>query len=738
MIFGVLLTSVTFVFLVISIVAYYLYHLKNEEQVLKLARSSFYAASGLILFQSAMLMYGILNHYFEWIYVFSYSSKDLPLHYLISVFWAGQEGTFLLWLLFGSAYGIYIIKNSKEDEPLVMSFMSLIQAFIVFILINKSPFAYVWEVNPLGFEFNRIPIDGNGLNPLLQDPWMVIHPPILFSGYSSSMIMFAFAMSALIRNKHDDWIRNAFPYTLFVSLSLGAGIILGGYWAYTTLGWGGYWGWDPVENSSLIPWLLSLALIHGMLVQRRTQGMKRLNLFLAIATFVTVLYGSFLTRSGVLTDFSVHSFGESEVAGILASFVLLFAGIGLLTFLFRVKGVKGSNVSSELFTRELFISFGILIILILTVITFVGTSWPLITSMFNEKGSSVEPAAYNAIGGPIAILMGILIALSPVLSWKRNNPEKLKNVLVHFVITIVSTVVISFFAIKEVIPLVVISAGIFIVLINGQIVYQMVSKKSFAFGGYLAHVGLGLMFVGIITSEVYDKEQRTTLPLDETVHVLGYDLQYKGKKSEENGKDKVLLTINNNESAFARFYWSEYNQGYMVAPSVKNTLFEDLYISPIQIIPPEENIHIDDVKIAKSETADFENVKIRFNDYNDNNHQAGGSEITLYADIDIMDKDGKVIESLKPGIKVKGGEREELPATFMGTERLVYIKGLSVDDNKIILSITGDHVHSGEGRELLAVEVSVKPFINVLWLGTVILLLGFSTSIYNRSRRQKL
>ena len=212
MIYGIIATSLTFILLILSIVGYYLFYLRKEENILKIARNAFYISCILILVQSIMLMYGILNHYFEWTYVFSYTSRDLPLNYLIATFWAGQEGTFLLWSVFGSLYGLFIIKKQKEDEPLVMSFMALIQAFIMLILIKQNPFSYIWDVNPHGFTEGVAPPDGRGLNPLLQNPWMVIHPPILFSGYSSSMILFSFAMAALIRKQHDTWIKSVFPF----------------------------------------------------------------------------------------------------------------------------------------------------------------------------------------------------------------------------------------------------------------------------------------------------------------------------------------------------------------------------------------------------------------------------------------------------------------------------------------------------------------------------------------------
>ena len=199
MIIGIAATSLTFIFLVISIAAYYQYYKTHEETANKIARYSFYASSGLIILQGILLMWGLLSHQYQWAYVMQYSSNSLSTFYLVSTFWAGQEGTFVLWLLFGVIYGWIVIRLRSDDEPLVMIFMNLVQAAIVIILIKKNPFEYIWNVQPNAFPVGAIIPDGNGLNPLLQDPWMIIHPPILFAGYSSTMLIFAFAMTALIK-----------------------------------------------------------------------------------------------------------------------------------------------------------------------------------------------------------------------------------------------------------------------------------------------------------------------------------------------------------------------------------------------------------------------------------------------------------------------------------------------------------------------------------------------------------
>ncbi|MDH7571604.1 MAG: cytochrome c biogenesis protein CcsA, partial [Armatimonadota bacterium] len=267
-------------------------------------RGLFALSTVAVLMSSAALLHAFVAGRYELAYVADYSSRSLPLLYRVSAFWAGQEGSFLLWALLGGAMGVVLSWKGGEWEPHLMGLFGAVQAFLLLLLVAKSPFRLASQ--PLA--------DGHGLNPLLQDPWMAIHPPLIFLGYAALAVPFVFAVAALLRREYHDWAARALPWSLFSWTTLGAGIFIGGYWAYRVLGWGGYWGWDPVENASLIPWLLNTALLHGILLQRARGSLARGNLALAILSFVMVLYGTFLTRSGVLSDFSVHSFARPGMA----------------------------------------------------------------------------------------------------------------------------------------------------------------------------------------------------------------------------------------------------------------------------------------------------------------------------------------------------------------------------------------------------------------------------------------
>jgi cytochrome c-type biogenesis protein CcmF len=314
----------------ISSICYVLLHFNESNgSARNVARLGFIGFAATITVSSMLLMHAILNHEFVYSYIIRYSSRDLPLVYLISSFWAGQEGSFLLWVLLGAWLGIILMFRARELEPQVMLIYNLNNLFLMVLLIKQSPFQMV----PLA------PSDGNGLNMLLQDPWMAIHPPIVFLGYAAYTIPFAYAISALWRRDYDVWIKPGLPWAIFAFVTLGAGIIIGGYWSYKVLGWGGYWGWDPVENASLLPWLSGMALMHGMILQKTQKKLRKTNFALAAFSFVLVIYCTFLTRSGVLANFSVHSFTDLGITGWLVLFMAVFIAVSLWLMVTRAKDI---------------------------------------------------------------------------------------------------------------------------------------------------------------------------------------------------------------------------------------------------------------------------------------------------------------------------------------------------------------------------------------------------------------
>ncbi|MDP3441454.1 MAG: cytochrome c biogenesis protein CcsA, partial [Ignavibacteria bacterium] len=384
---------------------------KGYNNTLSIARLSFHATVILIIAASAFLLHAILTHQYQYKYVYNYSGSDLQIGLLISTFWAGQEGSFMLWTLFTAIVGLILLDYTSKRgdlEPRVMMIFSLVLSFLLIMLnpLLKSPFNYIWmdqdfinlkSINPaflslpalqsfmfndpqsnssfvqMGKELyavltanniavNDFIIQGKGLNPLLQNFWMQIHPPILFVGFAMSAVPFSFAFAALLKNEYKDWVKQSLPWVLSGTMVLGVAIMLGGYWAYGVLGWGGYWGWDPVENSSLVPWIIGVASIHTLLVQKKTQDkggsgrFVKTNLILSIFTYILVLYSTFLTRSGILGDASVHSFVDPgmTVYLFLAIFLGLFTLLGVGGIVHRWKYLtENFSFEENVLSREL-------------------------------------------------------------------------------------------------------------------------------------------------------------------------------------------------------------------------------------------------------------------------------------------------------------------------------------------------------------------------------------------------
>jgi cytochrome c-type biogenesis protein CcmF len=309
------------------------------------------ATFGAVLAVVALIMYVFLARRYDIQYVYDYSSADLEFRFRVASLWAGQPGSFVIWALWGLIAAQFLIRRTRHAEPYVLSVFMLIQAALLFFMLIINPFApYTDPTTGAALA----PPDGKGLNELLHNPWMVIHPPILFVGYALLALPFAFAVAGLWRRDYDGWVQRALPWTLAGWTFLGLALLLGGYWAYETLGWGGYWGWDPVENSSLVPWLTATELIHAMLVQRTHGALRRSTFALAILTYMLVFYATFLTRSGVLSNFSVHSFAQEGLKVIMTTALGVITISGVAVLAWRWRDIPSRPLSEKLLSRELF------------------------------------------------------------------------------------------------------------------------------------------------------------------------------------------------------------------------------------------------------------------------------------------------------------------------------------------------------------------------------------------------
>ncbi|TFG97215.1 MAG: hypothetical protein E4H13_11260, partial [Calditrichales bacterium] len=499
-------------------------------------------------------------------------------------------------------------------------------------------------------------------------------------------------------------------------------------------------GWDPVENSSLIPWLTSLALLHTLLIQRKSGGLYKTNIFLALLTFLLVLWGSFLTRSGVLSDFSVHSFSESDLNSYLVAFVLLFTGMSAFAFIVRAGGIRSARVSAHLLTRESFMLLGVLALILSAIFTFFGTSAPLFTGLFAEKAASVAVEYYNLLNAPLALLFGIFIAIAPVMRWKRESGEKIREMGWYFLGSLLISTGAFFLGLDDLFPLAIFAVFVLVVLVNGHLVYQYLNKGNMGFGGYLAHVGIGCMMIGIITSSVYEKIEKTSLPLDVPKTVLGYEMTYRGFILSDDGKDAAVIRVTKGGSelyeAYPKFYWSKSNQSYMRNPDVQNLWLKDLYIAPIQVIPVEDSEPGKKVTLVVGSPVEFETMTLEFKGYEMSAHQTEADNIFVQAVIEVASPSKRFV--LKPAIQIEKDRRAVLADTLPATNRIVRIDAINVDEKALVLYIGDENEADSEKDkgpgEMLAVEVTEKPLINLLWFGTFLMIAGFTLALYNRFR----
>ena len=413
------------------------------------------AALGAVLLVVALIVYLFLMRRYDIKYVYDYSSADLELRFRIAAMWAGQPGSFVLWALWGLLAAQLLIRRTRHAEPYVLSVFMLLQAALLVFMLIRNPFVPYTDPTTGAAMF---PPDGKGLNELLHNPWMVIHPPILFTGYALLAVPFAFALAGLWRRDYDGWARQALPWTLAGWSFLGLALLLGGYWAYETLGWGGYWGWDPVENSALVPWLTATALLHALLVQRTSGGFRRASFALAILTYLLVFYATFLTRTGVLSSFSVHSFVEEGLKWIMTGFLAALAIFSLAFLVWRWRDIPSRPISEKLLSRDSFFVLMILGLLVIATVVALGTSMPVISSIPGvgqalqnvfgaafeiDRGNALNPQApvftdgrfglvgsfYAATVPPLALILLALLIIGPLLGWHDTNMRHLLRAL---------------------------------------------------------------------------------------------------------------------------------------------------------------------------------------------------------------------------------------------------------------------------------------------------------------------
>jgi cytochrome c-type biogenesis protein CcmF len=720
----------------------------------------------------------LMTHRFDVAYVYHFSARELPTPYLFATFWAGQEGSFLLWTFWTALLGCILASTAgPKFERRVMPIYGAVLGFLLLILTIKSPFVSYAPIN-LGDPIH--PLDGQGLNPLLENPWMVIHPPTLFLGFSSLAVTFSFAIAALIW--HDTgWYRRTWPWALFSFSTLGFGVMLGGYWAYETLGWGGFWGWDPVENGPLVPWLGMVAFLHALQVQRVTGGLKRTSLFFGFFPFVAALYETFLTRTGILSNFSTHSF---STLGGPANNVILYTLLGAVAISLVLLATSGRKFTSESnawenpTSKEFGYTMAIIILTVCAVITGVGMSAPLITQGFVDlhivaSQSSVQPDFYNKANFPGAILLAIGMGLGPYLAWKRTGSEQLARLQYIYPSAVGLTAIAMFVTLREgyrIHPaqLILLAASLFALLANGQLIYAALVKPKIThspirtIGGYCAHIGAALILLGIVCLVTYTRSdspilvQGHTRMLDNLPYAISYEGMTSNLKDPANDLKFVVTPAQGGSSVTALMPMavrnSEGTMKLLARPAIFHKWWGDLYIAlkdgPEELSPTP----LQKFSLAPGQSTTVAGYHINFNTFYRRpadmaliNMGLMPRRFPVTAIMQVTSPDG-VTQMLKPQYIVNqddpvanGSPEVTLPGKNPNTPWAVAFTGMDA-------SFAGDggqadfYIRDASIApvEAYTIEVSTRPGIGLVWIGTILIAAGGLFSMRRRATENRL
>ena len=572
---------------------------KRDGVLLESARNGAFVAAVAATAASLVLIVLLLTQDMAVKYVYEHVNSHLPTAYRLSAFWAGQEGSLLIWLWMVTLLSVVLIVLKQvwgePYGPYVLAVMAFTQGFLALVLVLISnPF----EALPI------VPLEGRGLNPLLQNFWMVMHPPVVFLAYAAYTVPFALAIGGLVVGRLDRrWLDTVRRWALFAWLLLGAGILMGAYWAYLELGWGGYWGWDPVENSSLIPWLTGTALLHSLMMQQRRDAFKGWNLWLAALTFLLCMFATFVTRSGIIQ--SVHAFGRSPIGYYFLAFIAVCLLI-FTTLVFHRRRMLGQTYEFRvLLSREASLLLTNLLLLGAALVVLVGTLFPALLELVQGKQASLDITFYERTVGPLVLATVALVGVCPWLAWGGKSTSRLQRVLLpSALIALVVSIVLFVTGTRQVAALlaffVCVFVGISLVMIfyrgtmdrrartgegiPGAFLRSMLVNRR-RYGAHIVHLGLVLMAIGITGSSLYQDEVQVALASGETVDAHGYTIEYREFVEQDlpdrqrfvavvdvRRGDRLLGTLRPEKS----FFWNV--EQWVTEVAIQTTPKEDLYL----------------------------------------------------------------------------------------------------------------------------------------------------------------
>ncbi len=791
-----------FVASLVSSIAYFkassLIESKEKQSWILFARGAFFIQFVSLITVFFTIFYICSHHYYEYLYAYVHASKELEPKYLLACIWEGQQGSFILWSLWHCVLGSILIFTAKKREAPILGIISAAQFFLIMMIagvyifdvrIGSSAFVLTRnEINGPIFsqpDYLTFIKDGIGLNVLLRNYWMVIHPPVLFLGFASTIVPLGFAWSSLSTKNFGDWVKPALPWVLLSGCVLGVGIMMGGKWAYESLSFGGYWAWDPVENAALVPWIILVSGLHCMAVYNATGNALKASYLFIILCYFFVLYSTFLTRTGVLGDTSVHSFTESEMSMnvLIGIYVVIISLPVLIMFFINYKKIPSIQKEENLSSREFWMFIGAVIFFLASLFIISITSLPVFNKLFGTKYADPPDRefTYNKVLVLVAFIIGLLTAASQFLKYKGTAKNYfIKKISVPASISLIIIIALLFFYPIEfskkgqgflIAIYMALFASIFSVIANAAYLKTVLKGNVKAGGAAIAHLGFALMITGMLISsgnkKVISDNRKTGL-------FLPFDKDPNGRDQNDPMENLTLLrNVPTQMSNYVVTYLTDsqakeknrifYKIHFQKKDSTTGLVAEDFMLSPDSYKMKDNNLSSNpgtrhyfthdiftyvstiSVKNDQADTASFSIHTMSLKDTiffskgffilngilkNPDNERFhfGPTDTALVADVTVYNKDN-TSQKAYPALAVSNQQINFIDDTLVRQNLFLRFAGLAAG-NKFKIGIKESEIRS----DFITLKAYVFPYINLVWAGLLIMAAGFIISIARRAK----
>ncbi len=732
----------------------------KKPSVSKFAGITFFGGCLCLIGAMGCLVSLFVNDQFEYRYVFAHGDSINALKYKIAGVWTAQEGSFLLWATASAIFGMLAYRGTGIYRRWYAISFSIFLGCLCGILAYETPFDTVKQFVLDGVL--KQPHNGSGITPSLQNYWVVIHPPTIFMGFGSLTVMFAMSVAAMMTGNAVDWVKITRPWALVSASILGLGLCMGGMWAYETQGWGGFWAWDPVENVSFVPWLFTVALIHGIIVQVSKKRWIGTNLILGGLPFLTFVYGTFLTRSGLLDKVSLHSFASMDRSALVVLKSFLIAVVAAFVVLYAIRGRKLAKTSAENTStgldREGFYRAGTLILSLLAIGITIGMSWPWWSALKSGKGSAIEEAQYHLVVVWFFIPIMLLISIAPFVSWKAMTAKAIFDRLVSVLSVTAGLTGFALVAIQnpsigvKMIPgssvhvpggfkmnlmpwmAVLLFVCIFAIVGNVWRIAEIIKRSRLTLGGFVAHVGLAVLMTGLIISRGFERTDRGVVdPAFGPTSIMGYSIAFKkfDAKDPADRDGKIWFDVTDPDGtkfeASPGLYYYPGDDGAptaMVWPYIDKHLSHDFYLA---MAAPEMYAWTTPETFKEGETREVKNdlvgsLQVTYKKFV-RQGEAGMAGTTFGAELHIVD--GAKSYDITPTMKISSDGAPDRDMPRVGDMYRLALLGMNPADRSVNLQLMFS-------PPLYPIVLFYKPMTILVWLGTAILTLGGLMSAFAR------